>query len=187
LGVALSQSNSFEFSITQQAVNALGVITISNLNYTTTADAVSGPVILSVYSETLQSGAPNAVAFQGNVSNALIATVQPVVISASGSGGTMYSSSSQVLAKGQKLTVTFRTNPQLAGQKLGIWLEVRAKGATKFGALKPHTSIVLDVNGVGTYTYSASSGVKIGLVGKFVGNATQAPASSYPTIFGLFQ
>ena len=132
----------------------------------------------------------NGVDFDAFVSNAIVGTApvaQKVVISAYGSGGTMYSSSSQVLAKGQKLTVTFRTNPQLAGQRLGIWLEVRARGATKFGPLKPHTSIVLDVNGVGTYTYSASSGVKIGLVGKFVGNATQAPANSYPTIFGFFR
>ena len=43
LGVTLSQSNSFEFSVTQQAFNTLGVITISNITYTTTADAPFRP------------------------------------------------------------------------------------------------------------------------------------------------
>jgi adhesin/invasin len=179
-----TSSTSFTVEVDQAAVAGLGSITMSNINYTTVSDAVTGPVIVECKSGAETPGQP----FDAFVSNALIGTgLQRVVISASGSGGTAYSMSSQVLAKGQKLTVTFRTNPQLAGDRLGIWLEVRAKGATTFGALKPHTSIVLDVNGVGTYTYSASSGVKIGLVGKFVGNATQAPASSYPTIFGLFQ
>ncbi len=37
------QPNSFEFHVTQQSFNALGVITISNIHYTTTADARCGP------------------------------------------------------------------------------------------------------------------------------------------------
>jgi hypothetical protein len=187
-------------TISQQAVApALGVLTISNLNYNVVSGATSGPVTVECapgldinpspfYFAPLQDSMPATGAdFDAFVSNAIIGSQQQVVISAKGSGGTTYSTSSQILAKGQKLTVTFTTSPKLAGEKIGIWLEVRQRGAKSFGAFKPHATIVLDTNGVGTYTYVASSGVKIGLQGRFVGNSSLMPASSYPTIFGLFQ
>ena len=175
----------FQITVNAPAVGALGMITVHNIQYNVVADAQLGPVFLFV-----QSSASGASAIKQVVSPATIgvpATLQKVVISAFGSGGTTYSISSQVLARGQKLTVTFKTSPKLAGEKLGIWLEVRQRGATSFGPFSPHTSIILDYKGVGTYTYVASSGVKIGLSGRFLGNATLMPATSYPTIFGLFQ
>ena len=182
-------STSFRVTVDQAAVAGLGSITISNLTYNVNAAAPNGPVLV----ECKLASAPEAstaAPFDQFVSNAVIGTPvvkSKVVISAYGSGGTTYSISSQILAKGQKLVVTFKTSPKLAGEKLGIWLEVRQRGATSFGPFKPHASIVLDYNGVGTYTYSASSGVKIGLSGRFLGNDTLMPATSYPTIFGLFQ
>ena len=187
-----ASSTSFSVYVTQAAALGLGTITISNINYTTTADAVNGPVLVECSNYTTTGEVQTAVGahFDAFVSNAIIgapAVKGKVVISAFGSGGTTYSISSQVLARGQKLTVTFKTSPKLAGEKLGIWLEVRQRGATSFGPFSPHTSIILDYKGVGTYTYVASSGVKIGLSGRFLGNATLMPATSYPTIFGLFQ
>ncbi len=209
-----SATNSFTLHVDQQAVApGLGTITVSNLNYTVVSGTTNGSVYLDCFNgtftpeflyplgyryPTLLGIAPYTwvkspsigTAFDQYVSNAVIgspAVKGKVVISAFGSGGTTYSISSQVLARGQKLTVTFKTSPKLAGERLGIWLEVRQRGATSFGPFSPHTSITLDYNGVGTYTYVASSGVKIGLSGRFLGNDTLMPATSYPTIFGLFQ
>ena len=175
LGVALSQSNSFEFSVSQQAVNALGVITISNLAYTTTADAVNGPVIVSVFSECTDCGASSQVSFQANVSNAYIGSPAVMSVDSSLSASGPFTTATKVLKPGKSVTFRIRTNPQLAGKTLTVW--IAKKGANgKWSAYAPHTSVVADVNGVAYYTYKTTSLVWLGFQFKYSTTAVSQPA-----------
>ncbi len=155
-GVPLNQTNSFSFQVTQQAYGAaLGQITISNINYTTTADAPNGNVLVSVFSDNSVG-----VAFQSNVSNAIIGTVTPVFVSeVSAKGVTQtgpFSIATLVSKKGQYITIKITTSPAMAGAHIGIW--VAKKGANGvWSKFSPHTGRIANGQGVVYYYYKAGS------------------------------
>ncbi|MDR3660443.1 MAG: hypothetical protein P4L86_08595, partial [Mycobacterium sp.] len=57
---------SFSFPVTQQSFGTLGVITISNIHLITTADAVSGPVLVDVMGDTAGSVPSGSLDITGN-------------------------------------------------------------------------------------------------------------------------
>jgi hypothetical protein len=74
---------SFEFTITQQSFGGtLGVITISNIHLITTADAVSGPVLVDVMGDTAGSVPSGSLDITGN--GASDATTGSTVVTVSG-------------------------------------------------------------------------------------------------------
>ena len=155
-GVPLGQTNSFSFQITQQAYGAaLGQITISNINYTTTADAPNGNVLVSVFSDSSVG-----VAFQSNVTNAIIGTVAPVFVSqVSAKGVTQtgpFSISTLVSKKGQYITIKITTSPAMAGAHIGIWVSKKGSNGV-WSKFSPHTGRIANGQGVVYYYYKAGS------------------------------
>jgi len=191
--IPLLQICAFTFTVTQQSFGpAFGQITISNMHATVTPDAVLGPIQTEWSNSASSIGISVPSPITGQVFDSIVTNgnVAPPagreVISAdsSATGGAPFTTTSKILAKGQTITLRFRTSPQLAGRKLGIWMEVQVGGV--WGALKPHASVVTYVNGVAIYTYKTTSAVKIGFQAKYAGDATHAAAASLPFLFGLW-
>lgn len=114
------------FAINQQASGTLGELTISNLHYTTLADAPFGAVLVSVTGNT----GGGAVAFESNVSNAKIGTTNVLGVAATRLGVTRLGSftvSTKVAKVGKYVTYRFDFGVGGAGQIVQIW------GATKSG------------------------------------------------------
>jgi hypothetical protein len=182
LGLNVNGSNSFEFAITQQATNGLGQITISNINYTTTADAAIGPVQVMVFSENANAtSATGGVAFQQTVSNALIGTSTAEFLDASSAKGVTqtgpFGLSTIVTTKGSYVTVMIKTTPAMAGAHVGIY--IAKKGANGvWSKFSPHTGRIANGSGVVYYYYKAGSVAWLSIRGYYSGDATHAPAWS---------
>ncbi len=152
---ATNTTNSFEFSVVQQAFSPnLGKITISNIHFITVADAPTGPVLVSVYGDT-DGLATN---FQTIVSNARIGTPIPAGNSATALGVTNvgpFSVSTKVPAVNKYVTYKFDFGPAAAGKTVDIY------GATKTGttwsAFTKVTSRVANASGVVYYYIRHSS------------------------------
>ncbi len=112
-------------------------------------------------------------------------TVAPVVISADSSlsASGPFTSATKILTPGVSLTLRFTTSPSLAHTTLGIWIAIKGADGT-WSAYKPHASVTADVNGVAYYTYATSSKVWLAFRFYYGGDATHAPAWSYPSQFG---
>ncbi len=184
--------------MSQQAVSpALGVITVSNINYNVATAVANGAINLDCYNETYYDHTSQATVhpnqgyeegqdFEAIVTDATIgAGLQKVVMSADSSlsASGPFSTSTKILTKGQSITIRIRTNPQLAGTKLGVWIAKKGTNG-KWGAYKPHTSVITDVTGTAYYTYTFTSKAWLAFRFYYGGSATNAVAWSYPSQFG---
>jgi len=183
-GAPPSQTNSFSFEITQQAYGVLGQITISNIHYTTTADAPAGPVLVSVFADNEDAYGP-AVAFQTNVSNATIGTLIAEHLSndsavGSTTSGPFSNSTKLVSAKGHTtVTLRFQLAPSYAGAKLGIWIATKTNGA--WSAFAPHAKAYVDASGAVYYVYTTNKKVWLSFRAFYPGDATRAATWSSGT------
>jgi len=135
------------FTINQQASGTLGELTISNLNFTTLADAPFGAILVNVTGNT-DGG---AVAFEAAVSNAKVGNPNAGT-AATRLGVTQvgaFTTSTKVQKKGKYVTYRFDFGVGAAGQTVGIY------GATKTGndwsAFTRVTSRVANASGVVYY------------------------------------
>ena len=145
--VTASGLDTYCFFVTQQAFGpTLGVITISNMNYITTADAINGPVLLNVF----QDNGPG-VDFEAVVSNAKIGTAVAGT-AATRLGVTQvgaFTISTKLPKIGKYVTYRFDFGVGAAGQTFKVW------GATKTGndwsAFTVITARVANASGVVYY------------------------------------
>jgi hypothetical protein len=145
---------SFTFQVLQQSTAGDGKVVISGINYTTLADAVEGPVQMSVYGF---GGGPTVVIFHSTVSNAKIAASGLAGAAATRLGVTQtgaFSTSTKVQKVGKYVTFRFDFGVANAGAHVDIW------GASKSGndwtAFSKKTGRVANASGV-VYYYVRSS------------------------------
>jgi hypothetical protein len=148
-GAPSTQTTTFRFPILQQSTAGNGKVVISNIHYTTTADAADGLVQVLVSGAILQT--PTVVAFQQTVSNARIGA-QPSATAASRLGVTQtgaFSTSTKVAKVTKYVTFRFDFGVAAAGKTIQIL------GATKTGndwsAFANVTSRVANASGVVYY------------------------------------
>lgn len=151
-----TQSTAFAFQVLQQSVAGDGRLVISNIRYTTTADAADGLVQVRVSGANL--GSPTVVAFQQIVSNARIGG-QPAATAATRLGVTQtgaFTTSTKVTTVNKYVTYRFDLGVAAAGKLIQI------QGATKTGndwsAFTATTSRVANASGV-VYYYARSASV----------------------------
>jgi hypothetical protein len=123
--VTVSGIDTFCFSVTQQAIGTLGVITISNISYITVADAINGAVLVRVSGDTDNGATP----FEAVVSNAKIGSAVAGT-AASRLGVTQtgsFTTATKVQVRGRYVTFRFDFGVAAAGQRVEIW------AATKTG------------------------------------------------------
>jgi hypothetical protein len=158
-GAPAAQTTVFRFQVLQQSVAGDGRLVISNIHYTTTADAADGLIQVQVRGVNLQ--APTNVAFQQIVSNARIGG-QPAATAATRLGVTQtgaFTTSTKVTTVNKYVTYRFDFGVAAAGKLVQI------QGATKTGndwsAFTATTSRVANASGVVYYyTRSASAAWK---------------------------
>jgi hypothetical protein len=187
----------FEIYVSQQAVSpGLGVITVSNINYNVITAVSNGSINIECYNNSFedhtalsgafpQQGFEVGQDFDQTVTDATVgAGLQKVVMSADSSlsASGPWTTATKILTKGQSITIRVRTNPQLAGDKLGVWIAKKTGG--KWSAYKPHTSVTTDVTGTAYYTYTFTSKAWLAFRFYYGGSATNATALSYPSQFG---
>jgi hypothetical protein len=150
-----TQTTAFSFTVLQQSVAGDGRLVISNIRYTTTADAADGLIQVRVSGANL--GAPTMVAFQQIVSNARIGA-QPTAAVASRLGVTqtgVFTTSTKVAALNKYVTFRFDFGVSAAGKTIQIL------GATKTGndwsPFANVTSRVANASGVVYYYIRQSS------------------------------
>jgi len=160
------------FVINQQASGTLGELTISNLNFTTLADATFGAVLVNVTGNT----GGGAVAFEAAVSNARIGN--PVAGTAATRLGVTqvgaFTTSTKVQKKGKYVTYRFDFGVGAAGAHVDIW------GATKTGndwsAFAKITSRVANASGVVYYYIRQNAATWKSYRGNWVGGGSFTPA-----------
>jgi hypothetical protein len=173
-------TNAFSFNITQQSMTGNGTVTINNIHYSVTPDAVLGPVQVEVFG--LGAGVTQQ-EFAATLSNAIVGSVGKVVLSADSSlvASGPFTTATKILKPGESITIRVRTNPSLTGTKLGVW--IAKKTGSSWSAYKPHTSVTTDATGTAYYTYKFTSKVWLGFRFAYVGTSALMPAMS-PGIFG---
>ncbi len=165
---------SFSFRVLQQSTAGDGKVVISNINYTTLADAVEGPVQLSVYGF---GGSPTSVIFHSTVSNARIASNAIAGTAATRLGVTQtgaFTTSTKVQKVGKYVTYRFDFGVAAAGQHVDIW------GATKTGndwsAFAKVTGRVANASGVVYYYIRQGSATWKSYRATVTGSGTLTPA-----------
>ena len=160
------------FTINQQASGTLGVLTISNLNYTTLADAPFGAILVNVTGNT-DGG---AVAFEAAVSNARIGNPQ-VGTAATRLGVTTvgaFTISTKVQAVRRYVTYRFDFGVAAAGAA------VRILGATKTGndwsGFSVVTTRIANASGVVYYHIRQNSATWKSYRANWVGGGAWTPA-----------
>jgi hypothetical protein len=85
----------------------------------------------------------------------------------------------QVVHKGQYITIRITTTPAIPDADIGIWIAKKGADGTWSG-FSPHTGRHADANGVVYYYYRAYSLVWLSFQAHFNGDATHPPAVSDP-------
>ncbi len=163
-------NNSFTIYVAQQAfAPALGVITVSNLNYTVVTGATPGPVSVECYpsdfgsiteGQPLQPSTTGVGAdFDAIVSNAIVGSA-PVVKMTTGTalGVTKigpFTSATKVAALNKYITWRFSGGAALAGKTVDIY--VATKGSTSWSTFTKLTARVADANGNVYYWFRSST------------------------------
>jgi hypothetical protein len=176
-GFPVNLTNSFSFTISQQAFGTLGQITIANIHYITTADAPLGSVLVAVAGaggDTAQS-----VQFQTIVSNAKIGTAPAAVaVSAAGTalGATKtgaFTTSTKVAKLGKYVTWKFAGGSALAGKTVQIWVATK-NSAGRWSAFALKTARVADASGNAYFWWKTSTKAWISVRGGYLGSLSQA-------------
>jgi hypothetical protein len=160
------------FTINQQASGTLGVLTISNLNYTTLADAPFGPILVNVTGNT-DGG---AVAFEAAVSNARIGNPQAGTAATRLGVTTVgaFTTSTKVQRVRRYVTYRFDFGVAAAGAP------VRILGATKTGndwsAFGVVTTRIANASGVVYYHIRQNSPTWRSYRANWVGGGAWTPA-----------
>jgi hypothetical protein len=164
---------SFAFQVGQQSTAGDGKIVISNIHYTTTADAANGSVLVRVSG---LGGSPTVVQFQSTVSNARIGS------QLAGTAGTRlgvtqvgaFSTSTKVAKVGKYVTYRFDFGVGAAGKA------IRILGATKVGndwsAFAVITTRTANASGVVYYYIRQNSATWKSYRGMFVDGGVFTPA-----------
>ncbi len=188
-------STFFTLMVDQAATNGLGVITVSNIEYNVVSDAPTGNVLIECFNGTADtSGTLDQITatlgadFDQYVSNAIIGTAPvlgKVVLSADSSLSMSgpFSVTTKIVKKGGSITFRVRSNPTLAGDKLGVWIAVKSSSGS-WSSYTPHTSVTTDVTGTAYYTYTFTKTEWLAFRFHFGGSAKLAAANSYPSVFG---
>jgi len=145
------------FSISQQAVGTLGSLTISNINYITTADAPNGPVLIRVFHITSGGGQPAST----YVNNAVIGAKASIKISATSALGVppnqgTYSTSTKVAQPNKFITWRFVGGAALAGKTVRIYVALK-NSAGGYGPYADLTGRVADARGNAYFSWRATN------------------------------
>jgi hypothetical protein len=168
----------FGFEVLQQSVTGNGKITISNIKYSTTADAPLGPIAVNVWGF---GGSPTLLQFQSSVSNAKIGTEQAVAVTTSGTalGATKtgpFSISTKLAKLGKYVTWKFSGGAALVGKSVQIFVATK-NSAGKWSAFAPLTARRVDASGNAYFWWKTSSKAWISVRAGYLGTlsvATQA-------------
>ena len=166
-------NNTACFEVQQQAVGTLGVLTISNINLTTLADAPFGSILIEVSGD---DGTGNATPFEAVVSNARIGN--PIAGTAATRLGVTqvgaFTTSTKVQRTGRYVTYRFDFGVGAAGQAVRIY------GATKTGndwsAFTVVTTRLANASGVVYYHIRHNSATWRSYRGNWAGGGSWTPA-----------
>jgi len=176
-GVTADLTNSFSFTVQQQAFGTLGQITISNIHFITTADAPTGPVLLGVAAIDPNAG----VEFQTVVSNAKIGVAAKLSIGAVSALGLKptsgYTTSTPKTAKlGKYITWKFTGGAALAGQRVNVLVAKKINGA--WGGPAYLKSAWADANGIVTFAWTSKTAVTLNVRVQWPGSVNYAASTS---------
>ncbi len=174
----LGYARAFGFTIQQQSLTGNGMVTISNIHYSTTADAPNGPVSVAVWGS---GGSPTNLMFQSTVSNAKIGIASSAAVTTSGTalGATKtgpFSLSTKVAKLGKYVTWKFSTGSALVGKSVQIWVATK-NSAGKWSAFALKTARTVDASGNAYFWWKTSSKAWISVRAGYLGTlsvATQA-------------
>jgi hypothetical protein len=174
--LASHTATTFTIMVDQGAtVTPGGKIFIKNINYTTTADAVTGPVLVECTNVT--SGA----AFDQFVSNATIGNLSGLHIAANSalglnptSGYTMHTPKYQ--AVGKYVTWKFTGGTALAGQRVNVLVAKHINGA--WGGPVYYKSAWADANGIVTFAWTSKTAAAINVRVQWPGSTAYAASTS---------
>ena len=149
---------SFSFPVYQQSTAGDGKVVISNIKYTTTADAHLGTVLVSVWGF---GGSPTNVIFHSTVSNATIGTAAAVTITAATALGLPphqgpWSISTKVQSRGNYVTWQFNGGSSLSGKLVQIWI-ARKNSAGGWSSFAVLTSRLANSAGVANFSWRSST------------------------------
>ncbi len=180
----------FSFMITQQAfASTLGVITISNMQFMTTADAAAGPVVLRVVGLTsvpdgTTGTAVNGVAFESFVSNAKIGTAPSVKFAVGTALGATKNATFTTSTKVVKLSATnkyvtwrFSAPKALAGKVVVISVLTKLADGT-WGAPKALTTRLIDINGNAYFWWKSTTATWVAVSATYAGDDNYAMSVS---------
>ncbi len=149
---------SVSFSVLQQSTAGDGKLVINNINYTTTADAHLGTVLVSVYG---MGGGPTNVVFHSTVSNAFIGSAVLTPITAANAVGLPpnqgpWSTATKLPVRGQYVTWQFNGGSSQAGKLIQIWF-TRKNSAGGWGPFTLLTSRLANASGVANFWWKSST------------------------------
>jgi hypothetical protein len=169
IDLSTSNSSCLTVDVDSNSVNALGVITIRNLKFDVTPDAVLGPVFVRV---TDTASLVNQV-----VSNATVGL--PATISADSALGVTqtgpFSTTTKVQALGKYVTFRFQGGSAMAGQTVEVWGAVKNPDGS-WGPFTLWTKRVANSSGTVFYYYRSSTAKWISVRVKLPTPATWSPA-----------
>ncbi|MBF6604782.1 MAG: hypothetical protein IVW53_04280 [Chloroflexi bacterium] len=151
-------STSFSFTVLQQSTGGNGTLVISNIHYTTTADAHLGTVLVRVSGQDIHLGGTTQ-DFLSTVSNATIGS--PAPISAANALGIPpnqgpWSTATKLPVRGQYVTWQFNGGSSQAGKLIQIWF-ARKNSAGGWGAFTLLTSRLANSAGVANFWWKSST------------------------------
>ncbi len=156
--VATSYSTSFSFTVLQQATAGDGKLVISNIHYTTTADAHLGTVLVRVFGQDVHFGGTTQ-DFLSTVSNATIGSAAPIsALSAVGIPPNQgpWSTATKLPARGQYVTWQFNGGSSRAGHLYQIWF-AKKNSAGGWGPFTLLTSRLANASGVANFWWKTST------------------------------
>ncbi|MHB8672397.1 MAG: beta strand repeat-containing protein [Candidatus Limnocylindrales bacterium] len=159
VGVTPSKySSSFSFTVLQQSTAGDGKLVISNIHYTTTADAHLGTVLVRVSGLDVHMGGTTQ-DFLSTVSNATIGSAAPIsALSALGIPPNQgpWSTATKLPARGQYVTWQFNGGSSRAGHLYQIWFAMK-NSAGGWGPFTLLTSRLANASGVANFWWKTST------------------------------
>jgi hypothetical protein len=162
---------SFGFSVTQQASGTLGVVTISNIHYITTGDAINGPILVRVENQTGFGTDFEAVVSNGKIGNVVAGTASSRLgVTKIGA----FTTGTKVQAKGKYVTFRFDFGIAAAGAHFEIW--AATKTGNDWSGFSKVTSRVANASGVVYYYIRQNSATWKSYRAYWTGGGVWSPA-----------
>ncbi|HZV27103.1 MAG TPA: hypothetical protein VFG00_12535, partial [Acidothermaceae bacterium] len=174
-GTPTTYTASFSFTVAQQSTAGTGKLVISNIHYTTTANAALGTVLVRVSGF---GGSPTSVDFQSTISNATIGSAAPITaLNALGVPPNQgpWTVATKIQSLNKYVTWQFNGGSSQAGKLIQIWVATK-NSSGGWGAFALLTSRLANSAGVATFSWRSSTAKWISVRAYSASSGTWSPA-----------